>query len=205
MVLDSIEALKAEQPETKINIIWVPGHMDIEGNETADKAAKEAAKSKGNPGTVPFHYRTLKSARNVVIKQTSRNEWEQAWKNGKGTARHLRRITTSPQAKRGIVIYDGISKRSQIAQIKRLRTGHCSLNQYLHRFGIEETPECTCNNGCIESVEHYLLHCPKYDRERDKLRKEVGIGGLWTEKLLGEPEFIEHTLEYIESTKRFGF
>src|SRR5579859_3375598 len=35
---------------------------------------------------------------------------------------------------------------------------------------------------------------PNYDDERDKLRKEVGIGGLWTEKLLGEPEFIEHTL-----------
>jgi len=54
-------------------------------------------------------------------------------------------------------------------------------------------------------VEHYLVHCLNYDWERDKLRKEVGIGGLWTEKLLGEPEFIEYTLEYIESTKRFGF
>jgi hypothetical protein len=31
--------------------------MDIEGNETVDKAAKEAAKSKGNLGTIPFHHR----------------------------------------------------------------------------------------------------------------------------------------------------
>jgi len=204
-ILDSIETLKAEQPETKINIIWVPGHMDIEGNKTADKAAKEAAKSKGNLGTVPFHHRTLKLASNIAIKQTSCNEGEQASKNGKGTARHLWWITTSPQAKRGTVIYNSIGKLSQITQTAWLRTRHCSLNQFLHQFGIEETPKCTCKNGCIESVQHYLVHCPNCDSERDKLRKEVGIGGLWTGKLLGETEFTEHTLEYIESTKRFRF
>ena len=100
--------------------------MDIEGNETADKAAKEAANPKETPLLlpVPFHHRTLKSARNIAIKQTSHNEWEQTWKNGKGAARHLRRITTSPQAKRGTVIYNGIGKRSQIAQIAPLRTRH---------------------------------------------------------------------------------
>jgi hypothetical protein len=79
------------------------------------------------------------------------------------------------------------------------------VSSLVQQCSIEGTPKCTCNNGCIESVEHYLLHCPNYDDERDKLRKEVGLGGLWTEKLLGEPEFIEHTLEYIESTKRFRF
>src|SRR5271155_1547288 len=31
--------------------------------------------------------------------------------------------------------------------LARLRTGHCSLNQYLHRFGIEESPLCSCGNG----------------------------------------------------------
>ena len=59
-----------------------------------------------------------------------------------------------------------------------------SLNQYLHRFGIEKSPECACNNDCIESVKHYLLHCPDYDCERDKIRKRMGIRGLWIEKLL---------------------
>ena len=44
-LLESIDNLIQEHPDTHITITWVPGHMDIEGNEKADMAAKEAANS----------------------------------------------------------------------------------------------------------------------------------------------------------------
>ena len=177
--------------------------MEIIGNEEADKAAKEAARSKGRNG-MPFIHQNMKSVRNQTIKQAAKKEWKIAWKNKNDSAKHLRRITTKIEAQNSHKIYDGI-KRSDVAQLSRLRTGHCSLNQYLHRFHYEESPECSCGSGAIETVEHFLIHCPKYDKERSKLIKNVGVGGMWMEKLLGHPKFIKFTLDYVKETGRFVF
>ena len=81
---------------------------------------------------------------------------------------------------------------------------HCRLNKYLHRFGHTDIATCECGDS-DETVMHYLLWCTRFDRESEKLRKEVGIGGMKVEKLLGYPKFIKPTLEYIRATKRFTF
>ena len=54
-------------------------------------------------------------------------------------------------------------------------------------------------------VEHYLLRCEKFDRQRDRLRRKAGIEGMRIEKLLGDPKLIQHTIKYIEETERFTF
>jgi len=53
-----------------------------------------------------------------------------------------------------------------------------------------ETATCECGDS-DETVTHYLLWCTKFNREREKLRKEVGISGMKVEKLLGYPKFIK--------------
>jgi len=51
-------------------IKWVPGHENVKGNEEADEAAKEAAKSEGNDPHIPRStHKPLKSARSVYIKR----------------------------------------------------------------------------------------------------------------------------------------
>ena len=193
-VIDSLDSLKSHQPGIEITLAWVPGHKDIAGNEEADKAAKEAVRSNGTEGAI-FTHKTMKSARNQTIKTAAKREWKIGSETGKRTGKHVRRITTKSEAQNSYKIYNSITKRSEIAMLSRLRTGHCSLNQYLHRFHHEESPECSCGSGASETVEHFLLHCPKYDKERDKLIKNVGVGGMWIEKLLGYPKFIKFTLD----------
>ena len=118
-VLDSIESLQAQCPKLRIELVWIPGHMDICGNEVVDKAAKESALSKGTNETA-FHHKTLKVARNRTIKEKSNQEWKTAWQSGKGNARQLRRITAKKHTESGPKIYNSISKRRGIANLARL-------------------------------------------------------------------------------------
>jgi ribonuclease HI len=189
-------------------IVWIPGHMDIEGNEKADTAAKEAAKSTGNstPSTIPktSHLR-LKTSQFNTINQATMQDWLTSLKTQKTKATFGKLTMNTNNVYQSKKLYSTISKRHDVAQLARLRTGHCSLNQYLHRFGIEESPFCSCNSGAIETVDHYLIHCSKYDRQRSKLIRNAGIDGMWVEKLLGEPKLIKYTLEYVKETGRFPF
>jgi hypothetical protein len=121
-------------------------------------------------------------------------------------AKQLLQITKKPNALRGNKLYNVLElTKRQTAEFARLRSGHCSLNQYLHRFGHAESPRCECGSGAIENVEHFLLYCPRYDRRRARLVREVGVGGMRMEKLLGRPRMIGHTLKYVDETRRFCF
>ena len=55
--------------------------------------------------------------------------------------------------------------------ISQLRTGYVGLNEYLHKCNVKENDNCEC--GGIETVGHYLLECPKYENEREILRKRI--------------------------------
>ena len=118
------------------------------------------------------------------------------------TAMTLRRITKAKDTKTGVKLYNEISNRSSAAKIAQLRTGHCGLNHYLHRFGIKQSPYCECGNG-KETVEHYLTECRRYKEQRKELRKAIKPGMMRTDKLLGCSSVIKHTIKYIEDTKRF--
>jgi len=75
------------------------------------------------------------------------------------------------------------------------------LNKYLYRIGKKDSPECTCKHG-IESVEHYLLECPKYQAQRAELREVVKPGDITVAKLLKNCKTFKQTMEYIRATER---
>ena len=76
--------------------------------------------------------------------------------------------------------------------------------KYLHQFRLVDDANCSCGNG-VETIKHYMLTCPNYERERDKLRKETGTQGMGIESLLGDPNIIHSTLDYVGETGRFNF
>ena len=92
--------------------------------------------------------------------------------------------------------------RKQGATLIQLRTEHCRLNQYLHRFKIVDNPNCECGHG-IETVEHFLLHCRTHEKERKELRKKIGWRKMRIPDLLGNP--LKDTLEFVEKTGRLKY
>jgi hypothetical protein len=203
-ILHAIEELQQQRSGFTMSIVWTPGHENIPGNEQADCEAKKAAQTNGRQ-TTPFMYSAMKSARNIVIHKSTKATWEKEWREGQNNGQHLRAITR-PTGDSGPRLYANITNlsRQELAWLARLRTGHCSLNKYLHRFNIEEQPQCPCGDG-VETVAHYLLRCRDHDEWRERLRKEVGVDGMYVEKLLGHSKFIKHTLNFVKSTERFTF
>ena len=143
----------------------------------------------------------MKSAQNRSIKSMAKTKWENNWKMGKENAKRLRAMSKHPGTTTGPKLY-GELQRKHVAWIMCLRTGHCHLNEYLHRFNIIETPECECGAE-KETVDHYLLNCELYDEEREELRKKVGVQSMRSSQLLGDEQIIKKTVDYIEKTGRF--
>ena len=152
-ILDSIDLIYDQHPDIEIRVIWVPGHKGIAGNEKADQEAKLAAQETQE---TQMKSKTLKSARNAEIQKILLQQWQKEWERGTENARRLRNISRRSGTTTGAKIYQDIKNRKHIAWIARLRTGHCSLNKYLHRFNIIDKPICECGEG-EETVEHYLV------------------------------------------------
>src|SRR2546423_4652065 len=196
-ILDIIDRIHEVKPECNIHIEWIPGHKDVEGNEKADQAAKAAAVSDTTRPTA-----RMKAAQSSSIQSMAKANWETEWKSGKENSRRLRKMSQYPGTNTGHKLYGTLEQREHVVWITRLRTGHCHLNGYLHRFNIIETPDCEYGAE-KETVDHYLLNCELYDEERDALRRKVGSHAMRTSVLLGDNKVIKETLKYIENTGCF--
>ena len=170
-------------PHLRFEVIWIPGHTEIEANELDDAEAKKAVL---DPTLSQSHnYKLLKSARIRHIKTAAKKQWQTIWNTNTKTAKALRRIMKGRHAKIGPALYNEIASRHGSAIIAQLRTAHCGLNRYLHRFSLRNSPYCQCGYG-KETVEHYLLECRNHRDQRKKLRREVGRGKMRMEILLGD-------------------
>jgi ribonuclease HI len=199
-ILDHLDRTVHHHPRRKLSISWIPGHKDIDGNEQADEAAKDAAKNplRANSPSYP----PLKSSLKQQIHAATTAAWSDYWQTQTATASHLRRIVQDAKVTSGPKLYYGIENRSTSAKLTQLRTGHCGLNSYLHRFNLAESADCECGEG-PETVEHLVMVCKKYVEQRKVLRKEVGFGKMKMKYLLGDIKVVKHTMEFIINTERF--
>ena len=55
----------------------------------------------------------------------------------------------------------------------QLRMGYVRLNEFLCSVTVNVIESNTCQCGEIETVMHYLLHCPRFEEEREVLRKRL--------------------------------
>ena len=100
------------------------------------------------------------------------------------------------ECKSGPKLYNETLNGNAVAIMVQLRTDHCGLNHYFHRFGIKESSYCKCEYG-KETVEHYLLECRNYKEQRIKLWKEMSIGKMKVGILLRDSTRIKHTMAFV--------
>ena len=129
---------------------WIPGHTNIEGNDIADKLAKQGANS-----DQPQKPITLQTAK-LIIKQNYKEEWMNMWARGT-TGRAVYNHMSTTKTKDPI---RSLQRKEQCA-IFRLRTQHVPLNSHLNRINPEHAPLCELCDNPNETVEHLLFRCPK--------------------------------------------
>ena len=77
------------------------------------------------------------------------------------------------------------------------------LNYYLHKFKRVDNPRCPACGHPEETVEHYLIQCPKYVHKRWPLRNRFRGGIPKLSKLLTNPKLLVPIANFIEATQQF--
>ena len=210
-IFQAIKQLKARKNNSrfKLTLRWSAGHVGIEGNEDADAEAKAAAEGENStPSDLPPYLRkplahsisALRQAYNDKLK----NEWAAKWAASPRYRRFRFQDVLTPYSQKYLkdISTPGIS-RDLASRIFQLRVGHVPLNYYLHKFKRVDNPRCPACGHPEETVEHYLIQCPKYAHKRWPLRNRFRGGIPKLSKLLTNPKLLVPIANFTEATQRF--
>jgi len=134
-----------------VELVWIPSHVDIHGNEIADTLAKEALSISHINSTryieIPEVYPMINS---YII-----NKWQMEYTNDqRGRFYKALYPTVSTEIK-----YLDHNRKKEV-QLTRLRLGHVNLNNRLNNLKLHPTGLCDMCN-VRETTSHLLLHCRK--------------------------------------------
>lgn len=133
-------------------LCWVPAHINISGNENADKLAKKAT-TEQTTEIINTPFDDFK--RN--IRTHIRMNWEQTWNRNSSHLREIKNNTIEWTSSHQ-------SKRKESIILTRLRIGHSRIT---HGHFARKESESTCTTcGIKTSVKHIIIDCPKYDEAR---------------------------------------
>ncbi len=129
----------------EVDLMYVPGHCDIPGNELADFHAKKASRLEG-PVDDAVPYRTART----IIKKEIRDP---------ATQHHLaKKFYGSVNQERD---HRETKSRRQGSLLAQLRSGHYKkLAYYENKIDPLKSNACTrCESGEVDDVEHWLTSC----------------------------------------------
>lgn len=160
--LECWESLNELSHTNEVNVIWVPGHTGITGNEKADELAKMGAHATPT-GPEPIVGTPLSRVKFSI--STHRNaRFLNYWNHHQGCK----------QAKNNVSLYKRHSKF--LINISRIRlkvyvgvmTGHFEFNKHLMNIGKRQDPGCDLCGERVDSSDHYLCLCPAFISSRFK-------------------------------------
>ncbi|UYV64838.1 hypothetical protein LAZ67_3002121 [Cordylochernes scorpioides] len=178
LVAEIVLALNTNQ---NVKLCWVPGHCGIDGNERADRAAKNAAVSTLEP-TFSILPRSL--ARNHS-RTAALDAWTEVYCRDHSN-RHLRRIAHTPDR-----LLQFLPKVRPGEVTTTLLTGHGHVRADLVLWQPGEDPSCP---HCMEeqqTVDHLLFRCPAFMRHRMQTALLLGRTSFDTVSLAGLPDSLQ--------------
>ena len=137
-----------------LKFCWIPSHVNIQGNEQADRLAGEFR-------TESLSHKIPHSDISAVIKAKIRESWNQRWQSIYPNENKLRKI------KNDTVDWNfSFPRRRHLEVILcRLRIGHTKLT---HGHYMERRPsnDCTYCDETPLTIEHIFCECPEYNGHR---------------------------------------
>ena len=147
----------------EITMVWIPGHMGIEGNERADAEAKKARKGEGTRENIGLSYKEATKIIENELRKEKQKEYEESTLS---SVQELRKFLTNKEGK------IEIDKKNN--KINRLR---CNVQNFriLH---LQHSGLGCRKCRCMVSREHVLIHCKFFDEERNRVKRALEQIGL---------------------------
>ena len=157
-----------EKIDGTIFLNWVAGHANIEANERADALAKEGA-TNAKHADLPINIISCSEAKSC-IKANALFMWKCRWLRQSSGRSYLQEINPKRRLRH-------IHEREIETKIHRLILQQTNLEEDLHRMlpDFHTSPACECG---VEAgtVSHYLLRCPTFDDQRNKMHDAIYAG-----------------------------
>ena len=104
----------------------------------------------------------------IITRNSISEKWQHQWENsdrGRSYMYFKYHLNISEKCRKDF------PSKPVSAIITGLRSGFIPLNHYKHLTNQIDSPNCLCSES--ETVHHYLLQCPNYEKEREGLRTEL--------------------------------
>ncbi|XP_069966728.1 uncharacterized protein [Bactrocera oleae] len=163
LVMECIERLNSLSEHNQVQLIWVPGHRGIAGNELADELARSAASTRmvGPEPYLAVGPHTIKE----LLRREERADREIHWQQLQGM-HHARLLMGGYDLKRFNAIIN--LPRNKFRLLVAFYTGHCRLKKHLFNMGIASSANCRFCDIEPETPEHLLMNCTAVCRRRIK-------------------------------------
>ncbi|CAK9814087.1 hypothetical protein ANTPLA_LOCUS8065 [Anthophora plagiata] len=164
---------RIRKEDHRLGIAWTPAHVGIEGNERADRIAKERT---GNDHSVEIK---------IPEEDLTRNAEEEAWKwsrnanQEEGTYKGIKyfnsRISNNNKKKPWFTAVSNLERKSIVA-LSRIRANHYNLNESLERKNLVNSAKCECGHG-VQDIDHVICQCLVNEEQRRILVNQLESRG----------------------------
>jgi len=158
-----------KQSNRQIQFLWIPSHIGIHGNETADGLAKAASNT-----TIPPLAQLPCSDFHPLLSRHITSLWSNHWNNLPANFAAKYKSIVPCVSNKKTWFYNLDLPRSTIIRFNRLRVGHSLLPDHAYKLGLNDSPLCTLHlTESICDISHLLFDCPSLHTKRTILINHI--------------------------------